>query len=325
MNFLNLALRRILYGIVLVFAVIVFNFFLIKLAPGDPAETLAGEAGSTTLKILAEIRETYGLDKSLLEQFAIYVKRMASGDMGKSFYYNQSVTHLILQRAPETLLLVITALILAVFVGTLLGAIASQKPYGIFSHSITVTALAAYSAPVFWTGIMLIILFAYLIPIFPSFGIRTVGMKGGVVAKSLDLLHHLALPAFTLAIIYVAQYSRLARASMLDVLKSDFIRMARAKGLNERAVIYKHALKNAVLPVITVAGLQFSQVLAGAIIVETVFNWPGMGQLAFDSILRRDHPLLLGILFFSALIVIIANIITDLSYSLLDPRIKGLH
>lgn len=322
MGFLNFSLRRIIYGIVMIFAVIIFNFFLIQLAPGDPAEIIAGEAGGTTPKILAEIRAAYGLDKSLPEQFAVYIKRMLSGDLGKSFYFNQSVTHLILQRVPETLLLVITAQIMAVLVGTLFGAIASQKPYGILSHSITILALAAYSAPVFWTGIMLIILFAHLIPVFPSFGIRTVGMQYGTIMRSLDILYHLVLPAFTLAIIYVALYARLARASMLEVLRSDFIRMARSKGLHERIVVYKHALKNAVLPVITVAGLQFSQVFAGAIIVETVFNWPGLGQLAFDSILRRDHPLLIGILFFSSVIVIIINILTDLSYRIIDPRIK---
>jgi peptide/nickel transport system permease protein len=143
-----------------------------------------------------------------------------------------------------------------------------------------------------------------------------------MMEQLLDTLHHLFLPAITLASIYLALYSRMSRASMLDVLGSDYIRTARSKGLNERVVVYKHALKNALLPVVTMAGLQFSQLIAGAVIVETVYSWPGMGQLAFESILRRDHPLLLGILFFSTMIVVIANILTDLSYRLLDPRIK---
>ena len=169
---------------------------------------------------------------------------------------------------------------------------------------------------------MLLILFSYLVPLFPAFGMSEVGTTGTALDHFLDVLHHLVLPALTLASIYLAVYSRMARASMMDVLGSDYIRTARSKGLSERVIIYKHALKNAVLPVVTMAGLQFSQLIAGAVVVETVFSWPGMGQLAFEAILRRDHPLLLGILFFSTLIVIVINLLTDMSYRLLDPRIK---
>jgi peptide/nickel transport system permease protein len=169
---------------------------------------------------------------------------------------------------------------------------------------------------------MLLILLAYLFPLFPSFGMQTVGFRGSLWEHTWDILRHLVLPAFTLASVYLALFSRLSRASMLDVLVSDYIRTARAKGLSEGVVVYQHALKNALIPVVTMAGLQFSRVLAGAVVVETVFSWPGMGLLAFESILRRDHTLLLGILFFSTFIVVIINILTDLSYRLLDPRIK---
>jgi peptide/nickel transport system permease protein len=168
---------------------------------------------------------------------------------------------------------------------------------------------------------MLLILFTSVVSVFPVAGMATVYIEGGAFAKILDVLHHLVLPTATLSIIYVAVYSRLTRANMLDVLGSDYIRTARAKGLSERAVFYQHALKNAVLPVVTYAGLQFSQLFAGAVLVETVFNWPGLGRLAYESILRRDHPTMLGLLFFSALIVIVINILTDLSYRLIDPRI----
>jgi peptide/nickel transport system permease protein len=216
----------------------------------------------------------------------------------------------------------LTALMLAVFLGTILGIMAAQKPKSFFSGFVTLISLAGYSAPVFWTGIMLLILFSYLVPIFPSFGMYEVGGGGNMLSHFLDVLHHLVLPALTLASIYLAVYSRIARASMMDVLGSDYIRTARSKGLSERVVVYKHALKNAVLPVITMAGLQFSQLIAGAVVVETVFSWPGMGQMAFEAILRRDHTLLLGILFFSTLIVIVVNLLTDMSYRLLDPRIK---
>jgi peptide/nickel transport system permease protein len=167
-----------------------------------------------------------------------------------------------------------------------------------------------------------LIAFSYYFPIFPAFGMETVGFRGSTLAGIWDVFRHLILPAITLASIYLAVYSRLARASMLDVLGSDYIRTARSKGLSERVVVYKHALKNALLPVVTMAGLQFARLIAGAVVVETVFSWPGIGQLAFNSILRRDHPLLLGILFLSTLMVVIANLLTDFIYRILDPRIK---
>jgi peptide/nickel transport system permease protein len=217
---------------------------------------------------------------------------------------------------------VLSALVISVLFGVFLGVFAAQKPRGLLSHFVTIFSLSGYSAPVFWTGIMLLILFSYLIPIFPSSGMKTIGLQGSWWVHATDIFMHLVLPAVTLASVYLAQYSRIARASMLDVLGSDYIRTARAKGLSERSVIYKHALKNAMLPVVTLIGLQFSILLAGAVVVETVFSWPGMGLLAFESILRRDRPLLLGILFFSTFIVVLANLLTDLSYRLLDPRIK---
>ena len=322
MKLLAAVLRRIVYAILLLLAVIILNFILIHLAPGDAVETLVGEMGGASPELIARIKAEYGLDKSLPEQLVNHVLRVVQGDLGSSYNYNQPVTTLILQRLPATILLVVTALLMAIGFGTVLGVIAAQKPHGPLSHFVTVLSLAAYSAPIFWTGIMLLILFSYFWPFFPSFGMTEVGSSGGTWAQTLDVLWHLVLPALTLASVYLAVYSRLARASMLDVLGADYIRTARSKGLSRRTVVYKHALKNALLPVVTMAGLQFSQLIAGAVVVETVFSWPGMGQLAFESILRRDNPLLLGILFFSTLVVVAANLLTDLSYRLLDPRIK---
>lgn len=301
---------------------IVLNFLLLHIAPGDPVETLVAEMGGATPELIAQLRSDYGLDKSFPQQLLNYILRVAKGDLGMSFTYDQPVLKLIMGRLAATMILVLTALMLAVFFGTILGIMAAQKPNSFFSGFVTLISLAGYSAPVFWTGIMLLILFSYLVPIFPSFGMIEVGRSGNMLSHFLDVLHHLVLPALTLASIYLAVYSRIARASMMDVLGSDYIRTARSKGLSERVVVYKHALKNAVLPVITMAGLQFSQLIAGAVVVETVFSWPGMGQMAFEAILRRDHTLLLGILFFSTLIVIVVNLLTDMSYRLLDPRIK---
>lgn len=272
---------------------------------------------------MAQIRVAYGLDKPVLEQLVVYLKKVGQGNLGYSFYFNRPVTELIMQRVAATVLLVISALLVSVLVGTFLGVVASKKPSGFLSHFVTIFSLFGYAAPVFWTGMMLLILFASWLPLFPVSGMYDVAMEGGRMAHLVDVLHHLVLPMLTLAIIYLAQYSRLARASMMDVLGSDYIRTARAKGVSERMIIYKHALKNAVLPIITMAGLQMSYLFSGAILVETVFNWPGLGRLAFESILRRDHPTILGILFFSTFIVIFANLLTDLSYRLVDPRIHA--
>jgi peptide/nickel transport system permease protein len=244
------------------------------------------------------------------------------GDLGYSYFFNVPVAQLIWDRVPATLLLVVTSVLSAFLAGTLLGTLAARKPNGPLSQGITLLSVVGYSAPVFWTGIILIILFASALPIFPVSDMRSAGGPQDGWAGVLDVLHHLVLPAFTLAFVYLAQYSRLARASVMEALSADYIRTARAKGLPERSVLYKHALRNGVLPVVTMLGLQFGNVLAGAILVETVFNWPGLGRLAFDSVLRRDYPTLLGILLFASLLVVVMNQLTDLAYRLIDPRIK---
>ncbi len=322
MQFLRILVQRVLYGIIVIIAVLVLNFFLIQIAPGDPADVIAGEMGGATEEMLADIRAIYGLDKSLPEQLFIYLGKVARGDLGHSFFFDRPVTELIMQRVPATILLVMSSLVLSVVIGTFLGVISSRKPHSPISHLVTVLALIGYSAPVFWTGILLLILFASILPWFPTSGMYDVMKEGGFLVHQLDILHHLVLPMTTLTIIYLALYSRISRASMLDVLGSDYIRTARAKGMSERTVIYKHALKNAILPVVTMAGLQMSRMFAGAVLVESLYSWPGLGQLAYESIARRDHTTLLGVLFFSTLIVIIVNILTDLSYGLIDPRIR---
>lgn len=279
--------------------VVVLNFLLIRLAPGDPAVVIAGEMGGATEEVLASIRADYGLDKPLSTQLWIYISGVATGDLGDSFFFNQPVSSLIALRVGPTILLVITAQILSIALGVFLGVIAARKPNGILSGFVSIFATIGYAVPVFWTGIMLIILFASVLPVFPVEGMQSVKLRdANLWIKTLDIAHHLVLPAFTLAIIYLAQYARLSRASMLEVLSSDYIRTARAKGASEGSVLFKHALRNAALPILTVAGLQFGNLISGALLVETVFNWPGMGRLAFDSILRRDYPTILGVFIF---------------------------
>jgi len=308
--------------LLLLLAVITLNFTLVHMAPGDAVTAMIGDMGGATPEMIVKLRAEYGLDQNLISQLFRYVSKMVRGDLGMSFTHNLPVMDLVLDHLPATILLVATAFLLAVFIGTVLGIIAAQKPKSLFNHFVTILSLSGYAAPVFWTGLMMLIAFSYYFPIFPAFGMRSAGFQGTTIEGVIDVANHLILPAVTLASIYIAVYSRLARASMMDVLGSDYIRTARSKGLSQRVVIYKHALKNALLPVVTMAGLQFSQLIAGAVVVETVFGWPGIGQLAFNSILRRDHPLLLGILFLSTLMVVVANLITDFAYRLLDPRIK---
>lgn len=313
---------RIGYGLLLLIGVLILNFTLISIAPGDIADSIAGDMGGADATVIEEIRERYGLNQPFYVQLWRYVSGVARLDLGFSYFYNTPVTQLILEKLPATLLLVFSSQILAILLGTFLGVLAAKKPNGVVSLLVTFLSLFGFAAPVFWSGILLIILFVSIFPIFPVGGMTDVTVEGGFFVQLLDLLHHLFLPMITLASIYLALYSRLARASMLEVLGADYIRTARAKGLPGRMVLYKHALKNALGPIVTVAGLQFSAVMSGAVVVETVFSWPGLGTLALQSILARDTPTIMGILFFSSFVVIVVNILTDITLRMIDPRIK---
>jgi peptide/nickel transport system permease protein len=313
---------RIAWSVGLILAVIVMCFSLVHLAPGDAALVIAGESGAGDPELIEEIREDLGLDDSYLVQLSRYVGDVASGDLGTSYRFNESVTSLIGDRIWPTILLVMTALVFAIVIGVLVGVFTARRPESPVSHGVTVFSLVGYSMPVFWTGYLLIIAFASNVRWFPVAGMRDVRFEGNRFEEWLDIAHHLVLPALTLGLIYLAQYSRLSRASMLEVLQSDYVRTARAKGLAERKVVYKHALRNAVIPVITIAGLQFGALLSGALLVETVFNWPGLGRLAADSVFQRDAPVLLGVLICSAVLVVVINILTDVVYRMIDPRIR---
>ena len=323
MRFFRQLLSRVLQALALVLAVVVLNFSLVHAAPGDPVETIAGVSGGMSPELMAQLRLQYGLDKPLYVQLAVYMGKVLSGDLGYSYFFNLPVASLIGERVPATLLLVLGAVLSAFVMGTTLGVLSARKPNGVLSQFITVLSMVGFAAPVFWMGIMLVILFASVFPILPVAGMRSIDSSGGGIADVLDVLHHLVLPTFTLGLVYLAQYSRLSRAAMLDVLGADFIRTARAKGLADRVVLYKHALRNALLPVVTVLGLQFGNVMAGAILVETVFNWPGLGRLAFESVLRRDYPTILGVLLFASIVVVVMNQVTDMVYRLIDPRINA--
>ncbi|WP_299555678.1 ABC transporter permease [uncultured Tateyamaria sp.] len=322
MNILKVLAQRLSYALALLIAVLVLNFTMINLAPGDVVDTIAADMGGASAELMEQIHTEYGLDKPIIVQLGNYVWRVLQFDLGHSYFYNRPVTEMIFERLPATLLLVFSAQIFALILGILLGVFAAIRPNGILSHIVTLFALFGYAAPVFWTGILLLIAFSLNIPLFPVAGMRDVTIDGGFFPQALSVAHHLVLPMLSLGSIFIALYSRLCRASMLEVLGSDYIRTAKAKGLSPRDVTLKHGLKNALPPVVTLAGLQFSAVISGAVLVESVFSWPGLGQLALTSILARDTPTILGILFFSALVVIIGNLLTDLALRLIDPRIR---
>jgi len=317
-------LRRIAFAAGLMLAVIVLNFLLIRIAPGDPVETVAGATGGMSEELRASLSHAWGLDLPLSTQLWIYLKRVLQGDLGYSYYFNAPVFDLIVGRIGPTLLLITSSVFVSLLIGVGLGVRASNKPNGLFSQLIMVLSVVGYAAPVFWTGIMLMILFASIYPIFPVSGMSDIAtsLDASLFRRVLDILHHLVLPMMTLSVIYIAQYSQMTRASMINTLGADFIRTARAKGVSERGVFYGHALQNAILPIVTMVGLQFGNVLAGAVLVESVFDWPGMGRLAFESVLRRDYPVILGILVFSSAMVIVANLLTDVVYRWVDPRIR---
>ena len=295
---------------------------MMHLAPGDVADSISQSMGGADEDVLNEIRATYGLDRPFIVQLGSYIGKVMRFDLGYSFFYTQPVSELIFQKLPATLLLVLTAQFLALIVGVFLGVYSAQRPNGLSSHFVSFFALFGYSAPVFWSGLLLLIGFSLHIQWFPVAGMRDVTIEGNFLEETIDIIRHMVLPVITLASIFLALYSRLSRATMMEVLGSDYIRTAKSKGLTDREIIYKHALKNSLSPVITLAGLQFSAVVSGAILVESVFSWPGLGTLAFESIIARDTPTILGILFFSALVVIVGNLLTDLALRLVDPRVR---
>ena len=317
-------IRRFVSMLTVLLVVVILNFLMLHLAPGDIADTIAATMGGADEKDMIQLRAEYGLDQPFFIQLFQYIIKVAMLDLGKSQFYNMPVFDLIMERLPATLLLVFSAQIVSLALGILLGVYAAQNPNGLSSLLVNMLSLFGYAAPVFWTGILLLIAFSLYIPIFPVAGMRDVTIESdNFLVHAFDVARHLFLPMITLASIFLAYYSRLCRASMLEVLGADFVRTAKAKGLSQRDILMKHALKNSLSPVITFAGLSFSAVVSGAILVETVYSWPGLGTLAFNSIIARDTPVLLGILIFSTLMVTVGNLLTDMVLRSIDPRIQG--
>ncbi len=302
-------------------AIATINFVLVHAAPGDPATVMAGQSGAADEVFLAQIRRDYGLDEPFLVQLATYLGKVIQLDLGYSFRQQRDVIDLILERTGPTLLLTLSAFLIALLGGIFFGAVAGRR-HGTWSDTlISLAALVFYATPVFWLGLMLVLVFSIELAWLPAFGfssIRSASMPP--LDYALDVAAHLVLPAVTLATIYMAVYTRLMRASVIEVAQEDFVKTARAKGLSEGEIMRGHILRNSSIPIVTFAGLQVGAMFGGAVVVETVFSWPGLGRLTFDAVTQRDYPVLLGLFVVMALLVMVVNALTDVVYRLIDPR-----
>lgn len=314
--------RRLLHGFVVLVCIAILDFLLLHMAPGDAAEILAGEAGGGDATYVAQLRAQFGLDQPLYKQLGHYLLRLAQLDLGWSARNNMSVAQLLMSRLPATLLLMVAAITLAVVAGAALGTLAARRVNSPTDNVIAVFALLSYATPLFWLGLMLIVLFSVTLRWLPTGGMESVGTGLTGWARVTDVAAHAVLPTITLGLFYMAVYTRLVRASVLEVKEMDYVRMARAKGLSPARVTLRHVFRNAMLPMVTMLGVQVGSLLGGAVVVEMVFSWPGLGRLAFDAVLARDLNLLLGIVLASAVLVILINIAVDLLYARLDPRIE---
>lgn len=314
--------RRLIQMLIVLLGTTVLNFVLLKLMPGDLVDVIASESGNVSPEYVAQLRQAYGIDQSVTTQLLHYVSHVLRLDLGFSFRFGEPVAQLIFERLGPTLALIGTALVLSVLLGVALGVLAARKPHGIVDTTLSALATVGYSAPMFWTALLLIVVFGVHLEWLPIGGIVDTNVAHHGFGLFVDWVRHLILPAATLVLYYMAVFARLSRASMIETLHEDFIRTARAKGARPWRVLIRHALRHAVLPVLTMLGLQSSALLGGSIVVETVFGWPGLGQLSFEAIKSRDVNLLVGVLLLSAVLVVVLNLLVDLLYGWIDPRVR---
>jgi peptide/nickel transport system permease protein len=312
--------RRVLETIPVVFLIISFNFILIHISPGDPAVVLGGQ--EATPQFVEAMRVKYGLDKPLYQQYIIYFTKLLRGDLGYSWSHNQPVSTLIMQKLPTTLLLMLSSLLFSFVFGTILGVISARNHLSKIDDLITGLSLLLYSMPAFWLGIILILLFGINLNLFPVWGLRSPTGKLEGLAYIYDILWHLVLPMMTVSFAWLLPiFTRITRSSVIEIMNEDFIIASRGKGLDEKKIFYKHALRNAILPTVTQAGLILGLVFGGAITTETVFAYPGLGRFMYESVFKRDYPVLMGLFLVASITVIMATLVTDIICSLLDPRI----
>lgn len=308
--------RRVLQGLIVLGLVSMAGFGVLHLAPGGPAAIYA-MSPTMSAEDLERLTRELGLDRPLPVQYAAWVTGFVTGNWGRSYRDGRLVREVITDRMPATAVLVVSAFSIAVLVGVGIGVLSAVRQYSAADHVATLAAMIALSIPTFWLGLMAIYVFSVLLGVLPPGNIGTIGGDFSLA----DRLRHLLLPAGTLGVVMVATWSRYTRASMLEVIREDYIRTALAKGVSRATIVLKHALRNALIPLVTLAGLQLPLVFSGALVTETVFTWPGMGRLFVDSLGYRDYPVLMGLLMLSALLVVAGNLLADVVYAIIDPRV----
>jgi peptide/nickel transport system permease protein len=314
--------RKFLQLALTLLAVVTFNFLLFRVLPGDPLQLYA-RSGHLTPEAAAQLRRVFGLDKPLIEQFWIYLKGLLHGDLGFSLTYRRPVADIVIQRLANTVLLVGAATVFVVLLGVVLGVVSASRRGSKVDSTTVFGSLILWSMPTFWVGLLLVFAFGVWWHVLPVSGISTAGAAyASPLGAPLDVARHLVLPTLTLALVDIGQFVLITRSSLIDVLTEDFITTAKAKGMSRGRVVWRHGVRNALLPVVTASVLYVGLVVGGAIQVETVFSWPGMGELTYDAVLRRDYPVLEACFLLFAVTVIVANFLSDLVYLWLDPRVR---
>jgi len=314
-------IKRLLMLIPLLIGISLISFFVMHLAPGDPTALFTDP--NVKPAELARIRANWGLDKPVIVQYFYWLKNAVRGDFGTAYLINRPVTEVIFERLPATLLLMGASMLITLLLAVPLGVISAIKKNKFFDHAVTVFSFIGMSIPSFWLVLMLMLLFSVQLNILPATGMYDPLIKSSsLFVRAGDLLRHLALPCLTMVIISLAGITRYTRASMLEVLRQNYVRTARAKGLPERIVLFKHALRNALLPLITLLGMMLPDLFAGAFIIETVFAWPGMGRLGVTAVFSRNYPVVMGVVMMSAFLIVIGNMLADICYAVADPRIR---
>ncbi len=313
--------RRLVHGVIILVGLSILMFTLLVFTPGDPVELLAASNPDIRPEDVAGLRQYYGLDDPPYVRYFKWARSVLKGDLGYSRTYGTPVTKIIGERLRNTMTLLATAVVVAFAIGVTAGIYSALHQYSVADYAVTIAAFAGHSVPVFWQGIVFILLFAVWKPWFPAGGMMTPGVSPGWPAIS-DRLWHLVLPVAVLATSGMAAWARYMRSSMLEVIRQDYVRTARAKGNSEKIVINRHAVRNAMIPIITLVALSIPGILNGAVLTETVFSWPGMGLLLFQAVLGHDYNVAMAVLLFLALMTVVFNLVADVAYAMADPRIR---
>jgi peptide/nickel transport system permease protein len=317
----KLVIRRLIGSIPVLLIVLVGTFFLLELASGDAVDAYLVSSGGGDAALVETLRADWGLDQSPITRLGLYLWNIIHLDFGHSVLLNRPILDVVLERLPNTLLLMGSAVALSFGIGSLLGIAAGSRPGSARDRLLSIGSLALYAVPSFWLGLVLVVVFSVQLRWLPLSGIETLASGKAGLDRASDIVRHLVLPVGALALIYLALYLRLMRAGMVEVWRQDFVLAARAKGLSRRRIVWRHVARNALLPLITMLGLQSATMLGGSVVIESVFSIPGLGRLAQEAVSGRDTPLLMGIIVISAVLVIVTNLIVDVVYATLDPRV----